>query len=163
MAFKIGVLTGIVVGLLIVVLLLKKRVVCKEFDERQELARGKAFQYAFFTLLGCVLVLGCVDQLDAMARGMLSICIAITVFAITAIRKDAYLSLYENPRTVMILFAVLAAFNLLLGIRSALDGKLVENGVLTFRVTNLLLAVMLVVIMVAYGLRCLSRREEEDE
>jgi hypothetical protein len=94
---------------------------------------------------------------------MLSICIAITVFAITAIRKDAYLSLYENPRTVMILFAVLAAFNLLLGIRAALDGKLVENGVLTFQVTNLLLAVMLLVVMIAYGLRCLSRREEEDE
>jgi 4-amino-4-deoxy-L-arabinose transferase-like glycosyltransferase len=163
MAYKIGVLTGIAAGLLIVALLLKKRVVRKEFDERQELARGKAFQYAFFTLLGCVLVVGCFDCFDSLASGMLSICIAITVFAITAIRKDAYLSLYENPRTVMILFAVLAAFNLLLGIRAALDGKLVENGVLTFQVTNLLLAVMLLVVMIAYGLRCLSRREEEDE
>ena len=46
-----GLAVGILAGLAFVMFLFKKKVLDAHFDERQERARGKAFQYGFFTLL----------------------------------------------------------------------------------------------------------------
>ena len=47
----LGISVGLLAGLLLVALLFKKKILDCHFDERQELARGKAFQYGFFSLL----------------------------------------------------------------------------------------------------------------
>lgn len=170
MGYQIGLLLGFAVGIAagvaLLVMLLKKRVLDMHFDERQERARGVAFQYGFFTLLACGLALGFLDILhhwcDLMAGAALSACIGVTVFAVTAISRDAYLGLYEKPVKIMALFGILAIFNLGLGLRCLLIGNIVENGVLTYWVTNLMVGGMMLAVMAAYGLRCLLRRETED-
>ena len=46
-----GLTVGILAGLLFVAFLFKKKILDMHFDERQERARGKAFQYGFFTMI----------------------------------------------------------------------------------------------------------------
>lgn len=159
---------GFAVAGLLVALLFRIKVLDLHFDERQELARGVAFRYGFYTLATCVLLYGFSDLVyhwcDALVGCVLSLFAGITVLAVTAIRRDAYLGLYERPRQIMALFAVIAVVNLAVGIINMLDGSAVVNGVLTFRVVNLLAGITAAVILAAYAFRCFRQQEvEEDE
>lgn len=165
----VGLAAGLTVGLLVVVLLFKKHILDCTFDERQERARGVAFKYGFFALMFAVILYGLLDMTlgrwcDAMAGGVLCICAGVLVFAVTCVVKDAYLSLREKPRYVMTLFAVMSAVNIVLGAVHILDGDMVEDGVLTFRCTNLAVGIMTTVVLAVYIVNLLlSRRDEEAE
>lgn len=165
----VGLAAGLTVGLLVVMLLFKKHILDFTFDERQERARGVAFKYGFFALMFAIILYGMLDMVlgrwcDAMAGAALCLCVGITVFAITCILKDAYLSLKESPRYVMTLFAVLSVVNIVLGSIHILDGDMVENGILTFRCTNLVVGLMTTVVLAVYIVNfLLSRRGQEEE
>ena len=47
----LGICCGMIIGLVVVALLFKKKVLDVTFDERQERIRGMAYKYAFFTLM----------------------------------------------------------------------------------------------------------------
>ena len=162
----LGMAVGIAAGVVILMVLFKKKVLDMHFDERQERARGVAFKYGFFALAGSMLVLGGVDVAvhwcDMMLGMCLCACIGVTVFAAIAIWKDAYLGLYEKPWKVLVLFAVLAVFNLGVAVTHLLDGGLVENGIVTFRAANMLAGATMLAVMAIYGIRCAVRREAED-
>lgn len=165
----LGLLTGAAVGVVIVWLLFKKRILNNTFDERQELARGKAFQYAYYTLLVAVFAYGLSTYIvgrwiDLLTGLTLCMCISVAVFAIVCIRKNAYLSLKERPKQIMALFAVLSVFNLGIGLIYYMNGSLVEDGVLSFRACNPLVGVLTVIVMIVYAAeQALSRRESEEE
>lgn len=164
----LGLAAGIAVGILMIVLLFRKKILDCTFDERQERARGVAFKYGFFTLMFAIILYGVLDMAlgrwcDAMAGASLCLCAGILVFAVTCIVKDAYLSLKEKPRYVMTLFAVMSIVNIVLGAVHLCDGDLVENGILTFRCTNLVVGVMTTVVLVVYIVNALLRRQEEAE
>ncbi|BAL00185.1 hypothetical protein OBV_29860 [Oscillibacter valericigenes Sjm18-20] len=168
MGLGLGVLTGVAVGLLFVVVLFKMKVLDMTFDERQKRARGQAFAWGFATLVICVAVYGLSDAIlghwiDVLAACILCVCIAVTVFAIVCIRKDAYLSLKERPRRIMLLFAVLAAVNLALGAIYIRNGTLVENGMLTSRACNPITGIMLLVVLAVYAAKYLRDRKETEE
>ena len=57
-----GVLVGALVGVGILALLFKLKVMDLTFDERQERARGQAYKYGFWTLLTCLLLYGFSDM-----------------------------------------------------------------------------------------------------
>ena len=172
MEYKMGIfcgaLTGVLVGLLFVALMKHKKVIDCHFDERQELARGQAFKYSFFVLMAAVLCYGALDTIfglpcDTLAGGFICFAAAMTVFAAVCIRKEAYLSLHEKPGKVMALFAGIAAFNISIGAVYLINGSMVENGVLTFRSTNLICGVMLLIIMGIYAVHLMGRKEETEE
>ncbi|MCX4371114.1 MAG: hypothetical protein OSJ58_04690 [Dysosmobacter sp.] len=165
----IGLTLGMAAGFAVVALLVKKKVLDMHFDERQELARGKAFQYGFFTLLIAAYVYGLSDVLlgrwcDVLTGVTLCIALAICVFAITCILKDAYLSLREKPRTIMTFFALLSIINLGFGVMYHISPGLTENGVLTFRAVNPIIGFATLIILVVYVVNyLLSPRDEEAE
>lgn len=166
--FLLGLAVGVAAGLVCLLVLFRKKVLDMHFDERQERARGKAYQYGFLTLAAVMLALGGLDAAgfhwcDLMAGMTLCICAGTLVFAAAAIWKDAYLGLYETPWKVAALFAVLSVFNLGIGMSSLMGGRVVEDGVLTFRATNLLVGGLLLVILGLYALRCMIRRETEED
>ena len=66
---------------------------------------------------------------DALTGGGLCLAAGILVFSVTCILKDAYLSLLERPRRIMILFVLLSLVNLGLSALMAAHGKLVEDGI----------------------------------
>ena len=150
------------------VLLFKKKVLDMHFDERQERARGKAFQYGFFSLLVALFTYGLSDILlghwcDALAGVSFCAALVLCVFAITCILKDAYLSLREKPRQIMTMFLLLAAVNLGIGGVYLCSGELVENGVLTFRAVNPIMGAAILVILLVYIVNYLLRDREEAE
>ena len=165
----LGISAGILAGLLVVALLFKKKVLDMHFDERQERARGKAFQYGFLTLITAVYAYGVSDIVlgrwcDVLTGVTICLAVSLCVFAVTCILKDAYLSLREKPRTVMTMFVLISAVNLGFGVLYALSGDLVEDGVLTFRAVNPIIGVVTLVILIVYTVNHLLRdREEEAE
>lgn len=165
----VGLTVGLAMGLLFVALLFRKKVLDCTFDERQERARGVAFKYGFFTLMGSIFLYGASELAvgrwcDALTGGCLCLAAGILVFSVTCILKDAYLSLREHPRQVMTLFVLLSLGNLGLGALQAAHGKLVEDGILTFRAVNLVVGFMTLVILIVYIVNfCLRDRETETE
>ena len=165
----VGLAAGLLAGIAFIMSLFKKKVLDMHFDERQERARGKAFQYGFFTLLIAAYAYGISDVLlgrwcDVLTGVTLCIALALCVFAVTCILKDAYLSLREKPRTVMTMFALLSTINLGFGGMYALSGDLVEDGVLTFRAVNPIIGAAILVILIVYIVNYLLRpRDEEAE
>lgn len=163
----VGLAAGIIAGLIFVAFLFKKKVLDMHFDERQELARGKAFQYGFFTLMISAYVYGVSDMVlgrwcDVVAGITLCVALALCVFAITCILKDAYLSLREKPRVVMTMFALLTVVNLGFGVMYAYSGDLIEDGVLTFRAVNPIIGFATLVILIVYIVNHLLRSREEE-
>jgi len=166
---------GLALGILVVVIaasgllafLFKKKVLDCHFDERQERARGKAFQYGFFTLLIAAYAYGISDVLlgrwcDVLTGVTLCIALALCVFAVTCILKDAYLSLRERPRQVMTMFALLSALNLGVGVMQGLHGDLMEDGVLTIRAVNPIIGFATLVILIVYIVKYFLRNREEE-
>ena len=163
----VGISVGLLAGLFVVALLFKKKVLDMHFDERQELARGKAFQYGFFSLLITSYVYAISDMIlgrwcDVPAGITLCLAVSLCVFAITCILKDAYLSLREKPRTVMTMFALMSLINLGFGVMQGVSGDLVEDGVLTFRAMNPIIGTATLVILVVYIVNHLLRSREEE-
>lgn len=164
----LGIPAGILAGLLVVALLFKKKVLDMHFDERQERARGKAFQYGFLTLITAVYAYGVSDIVlgrwcDVLTGVTICLAVSLCVFAVTCILKDAYLSLREKPRTVMTFFALLSAVNLGLGVMYHISPGLTENGVLTYRAVNPIMGTATLVILIVYIINYLLRLREEEE
>ena len=168
----LGILCGAVVGLLIVVILLRLMKTdgsskCK-FDERQELVRGRGFKYAFFTLMIYSMVYGYMDmflaekKIDTMTGTMIGVMLGIVVYAVYSIWNEGYFSLNEDPKRVIIIFAIIAVVNFMLAGMNIADGKMIEDGVLTFRSMNLFCGIMFVIIGGVLMLKkALNAKEDE--
>ena len=168
LGYIFGLLVGILVGVGIVALLFKLKVMDLTFDERQERARGQAYKYGFWTLLSCLLLYGFSDQIfgrwcDVLVGAMLCIAAALLVFASVCIVKDAYLSLKEKPRTIMILLTVVGSLNLAIGIMNWKNGRVVQDGILTFGAANGICGIMVLVILAVYVVNHLLAKREDGE
>ena len=139
-----------------------------EYDERQLLARGKAYKAGFFvTLLYCLLFAALsvteIPFFQSVTGMLLGVFLGIAVFAVTAIRNDAYLGLNENKRSFLILGCVVAVADLVIGVCNGLDGTLMENGQLTFDCLNLMVGVLFTVIVAALLIHDRQVKKEEME
>lgn len=167
LGYIFGLLAGVLVGVGIVALLFKLKVMDLTFDERQERARGQAYKYGFWTLMTCLLY-GFSDMVlgrwcDAIAGAMLCIAAALMVFASVCIVKDAYLSLKEKPRAVLTTLTIVAALNLAIGVMNWKNGRVVEDGILTSGGVNGICGFMALVILVVYLVNYLLAKREDGE
>ena len=163
-----GVLVGALVGIGIIALLFKLKVMDLTFDERQERARGQAYKYGFWTLMGCLLLYGFSDMVlgrwcDAITGIMLCVAVAMVVFASVCIVKDAYLSLKEKPRAIMTLLTVITLLNLAVGAMNWKGGRVVEDGILTYGAVNGICGVITLTILVVYVVNYLMEKQEAGE
>lgn len=169
--FKIALIIGVVIGLLVVVIILA---VTKtgddtknQFDERQELVRGKGFQYGFFTIMisNAVLLFMKAFEIslfsDLQVAMVLSIVIGISVFACYCIWNDGYFALNERRTGLLISFGCCGLSNLLITIGHIIDGDIIKNGTFTFRSTNLFCALLFFVIFIALLAKHIKDRKEE--
>lgn len=149
-SYALGMLFGILVACLVIWAI--GRVINRrygkgrrEYDERQKLAQGKAYKWAFFVLLG-YLILGSVFDLatgirwcDRFTFAFIGTLLAVLVFAVLCIVDDAYMPFSENPRRVIWILGIIGGFNTILGaVNLFTPGAVIVNGVLTYRCVNLL-------------------------
>ncbi len=180
--YLLGVICGVAMGLVLVALLVwitrkmggKVDLECKKgaYDERQLLARGVAYKYAFFTLMIGMVIIALMEEIAgirlfmSMAGVWVMICISLAVFATICILKDAYMSLYENVKGVVIMFSAIGLLNIAIGIGNIVDGvPLIENGVLSTRCANLIVGLLFVYILPVFIGRVIynNKQLEEDE
>lgn len=167
-----GVVCGIIVGIILVVILLKitktnGKIKC-EFDERQEMIRGRGFKYGFYTLLIYDAVYGVVDltvekpYADNLLMLVIGIAISVVVYAGYAIWHESYFALNESPRKFLIAFAAVAVINLAIAGINAKRGILIQEGQLTWYGTNLVAGIMFLAIMLVLGVKLLVVKKEAD-
>lgn len=167
----IGVLAAVAI-LGVVLLILKKAGKLKtyRYDERQKIARGQAYQAGFFTMLIYFFAFGITNGLDLIwcetfVGCFIGIVLGAGVFAVTAIRKDAYLALNENMKTFCLVSGLFIAGNLLSTVANIMAGDLIADGMLTVSAVNMLIALLWVVIFIAQLLhyRKVKKQEKAEE
>ncbi len=134
-----------------------------EYDERQMVGRGKAFQAGFYTTLIACFAVSVIDYLEPFSNGALpwhvgALLLGIAVFAVTAIHFDAYLGFRSNPKRYYFMGAFFIVAMLCMGIPNVCSGN---TDKIVFGIMNLEVAAMWVVIPVALLLHQQSRKEEE--
>ncbi len=166
--------TGFIVGILVVAAVCgiawkvarKKGLGKGEFDERQQIARGKAGTAAYFTLLIYLALWMILRSLEipffmtgiSVFGGAL---LSIAVFVGYSIFHDAYFKASESPRVWIAVICAVAAVNLGIGIfnlvrQPTIQEKLYENHNLF---VGLLMAAVLVCLLVK---RTMDRYGEEE-
>lgn len=168
---KVAFVIGLVIGLLVVAICLavtKKGDETKnQFDERQEMVRGRGFKYGFFTLMISNAVLLLLNVLEVSLFSNMevamtaSIIVGVAVFASYCIWNDGYFALNENRKSMLIIFGLIGVLNLVIGIGNLITGVIIENGALTFRSTNLFCALLFLVIFVVLLLKQIKNGKEE--
>lgn len=138
-----------------------------EFDERQRLARGKAYKSGFYTLLAGLLAVYLLPNLtewqpkDPALLPFAVICIGVTVFACVAVANDAYLGIRQNPRTMLLVMGIVVVCNLLAGV-SVIKSADFTNGITVQNSMNFIIAAMGLIILTALTVRLrMAARDEE--
>ena len=165
---------GVVVGLLIVAvacLVVRKIVLARggkpgEYDERQQIVRGRAFTVAYATIL---IYLAAWMVLNAMQvpffsnshSVLLGLLLSVAVFAGYSIFHDAYFRTSDRPAAWLAVLAVVSALNLAIGI-----GRLVRGATLEARLyenANLMTGIMLAAILVCALIKLARDRRGGEE
>jgi len=140
----------------------------KEYDERQEALRGKAYKYAYFTLIAYLLADGVITKgfeirwAETITESYLGIMISVLVFAIICIKNDAYFSLTEKPGTYLVLFLVLGFVNIgVCVMRYIMHGSLITDGMLNQYAMNLFSGIMFLILAAAMAVKMFNERQLE--
>ncbi|MCM1497708.1 MAG: hypothetical protein NC124_04505 [Clostridium sp.] len=177
--YYLGVAAGFLFGILLVVFAkwlagkLGGRVEWKvknSYDERQLLARGRAYKYAFFTLIFYVAVVSIAKEIHGIKwfmsfAGMwIGVCLSVTVFAVICIAEDAYMSLYENAKTVVITFSLIALINFGAAVPALMGThSLLEDGALSADCMYLVVGITFLVILAVFGGKMIYNKKHGDE
>ena len=163
-------LAGVISGVSLVLIVIFVRKLTKkntgEYDERQIAARGVAYKYGFFAMMLYEFIYGMlaaagVRRTDEAIGAILGIFVGVTVFGVTAIVKDAYLTRNDTPKQTAVSLALVTLGNLLVGIGRLLAGEVVADGVLTIDSVNLVCTVMFLIIGAVGVIHWLRGRKDE--
>lgn len=178
-SYIVGMLSGSAAVFLVILVV---RILCRKhrrvpkmlnpeitYDERQILARGKAYQTAFIVLVGYVLAASCLDeffycpQLMSFGGLWLGVCLSILVFVCICIRRDAYLSLQENAKEFNIMGIVISILNLAPGFLSLYKKQpfLVNNSI-SYHYINLMAGILFLLITLLFDLKLIYDKRAEE-
>lgn len=134
------------------------------------IARGQAYKTAFFTLIFYMCIVSFISEflgnplLMSFTGMWIGICLSITVFAIVCIIKDAYMSLYENAKGIIMMFLVVGICNIGIGILNLEKQPLIENKALSIYCINLIVgSTFLIILAVFCGKLLFDKRNTEEE
>lgn len=140
-----------------------------KYDERQAVARLRAYRAAFWTLAaylcmdGLFTVATGLEWADAMTGPFIGICVAVTVFASISISEDAYFAINEKPRFYLVLFAVVILVNAAVTVKNLADGvSFVADGRLNYHCMNIVVIVTFLAISVTLAVKAASRGKKEE-
>lgn len=163
---------GVVIGLLLAVLLIvfshTDHGLTGNYDERQELQRGKGGKYGLFSMLffNCLIFIleqgGIHLPMSGGYAAMLSAMLGVGVYATYCIWKDAYLALNQKAGRFIAIFLGIGIMNLIMGIDAFVEGVAIQNNQLTLRSMNLVCALFILFICGVLVLKKLCKDREEE-
>lgn len=163
---------GAVIGIAFFVILLaiaqKDNSLKQNYDERQELLRGRGAKYGLYTMMFLNLALFLLETAGVclpVSTGLalfFSVLIGGSVWAVYCIWKDAYFALNQKVNVFIGVFLVMGVINLIIGIDAFLEGVAFQNNQFTLRSLNLFCAIMVLVICGALILKKVCKDREEE-
>lgn len=162
----LGMLMGGALAIFTVAVIKKGDGVKSEYDERQELIRGRGFKYGFFTILIANYIYYMLWMAESIRFLSPDIALVITtllgvcVSACYCIWYDGYFALNEKKGCFIVIAVVGGMINMVLGVWSFASGVAIYNGQLTFRSLNLFCGIMILIIG---GVMLLKKIRKEDE
>ena len=170
---SIGIASGIVIGLIIGFIFFKlankDHKVKTQYDERQQVIRGRGYKAGFYTamILEAVLLVLYYGNLPLPADPYMAhaavIFISCTVLACYTIWNGAYWGLNNDRKRYYIILAGAVVLNAFPVVMTAVHGGLLEYGKLSSVFINLLALVMLAAIGIVMLVRDRLDRNEERE
>lgn len=167
---------GFLCGILIVALCVGLRYFFKkkchmngnEYDECQRAIQGTGYKYAYFTAIIVIMLGGIIEALfdfqwcNLMMLALLGLWISLCVFITYCVIQNAYFSLRCRRKPIMIVMFLAGILNLIIGLCSAADSGLIENGHLNLYAGNLLTALCCIYLAVMMFCRTIWERRQED-
>ena len=159
---------GIVICLIVYAIAQKDDSMKQNYDERQELLRGRGAKYGLYTMFFMNLALFLSEVAGVplpMSTGLalfLSAIVGGGVYAVYCVLKDAYFALNQKANIFIFFFMITAVINLIIGGGAFLDGVAIQNNQLTLRSMNLFCGIMMLLICGALILKKLFKDREEE-
>ena len=154
----IGIIIGIIIGLLICLVIFrffnKDGKMKTQYDEMQELIRGRGYKYSFFTILICEAALiplsvgGVRLPLNAACLHFAIIFIGVVVQATYCIFHDAYVGLNTNMKRFMLVMVIAAVINFASAFAAIAGREMIIDGQLQAPFINLLCGLLLVILAI---------------
>ena len=169
-SYILGFLCGLAVVAIAVLLLrfvFKKKswVLGGEYDERQRAIQGRGYKYAYFTLMIAVVAGGLFDAwtgvrwIEPFPFAMLCLWLSLCVFVTYCISKDAYVTLQEKRKVLILVFVVSALLNLGIALMEILCGDgIITGGCLNLTSANLFTGAASLQIAIALCIRAIYDR-----
>ena len=139
-----------------------------KYDERQTVVRGRAFKYAYGTLLVALLLYAVTEGLwgwcEPVTGCVAAIAVSLIPYVWISVMNEAYW--WANTKRIgqYVTFALLGLMNLGLALSSWLRGDLIVDGVLQVAGANMVLGVLFVYVSIlSLVQRARMRREGNDE
>jgi uncharacterized membrane protein len=166
---SLGMLAGVFTGVVAVAIYftVRRRMGKKndEYDERQMVLRGRAFQKAFFVLIfylfaNSILCAAVGEWAQNGVDGLLGVFVAIGYFIVSCIHTNAYLALQQKPQYYQRLFAIVCVVGAFSGYANWKDEGFLTDGLVN---TNAIIPACGVVFLVALiALTVHTHRREDD-
>lgn len=141
------------------------------YDERQTIARNKAYRCAFAAIM-CYFVAGelvtllsekdwCTPECN-IGIGMF---ISLGTFVVISIVNDAYIPAVSNNKNKsnLLIITLLGGYQLFMGICSVIDDGIMQNGLLNLPITLCVGVLMVIVVLTQLIKFAFDRKAEKDE
>ena len=168
-----GFTTGLIIGLVLVVIFFKiantNNKIKSEYDERQQRIRGKAYKYAFYTMiLYHVFMIGLSFAdisipIEPYVSEFFGIFLGCTVLGGYCVWHDVYWGLNNNKKRDFVIFGVCLLLNLFPVVMPALSGEFARDGISGAPMINIMVIIMMLILLVELGIKHLIDKNKNDE
>ena len=165
-----GIIFGIVLAIVLFVVANSDHKIKSEYDERQQALRGKAYRYAFYSMIVVEAFLLVVDMskmelpVENYVLHFAGIIIGGMVLATYSVFHDVYWGMNNNKKRYIVLFIALTVLNALPVIGAARAGDLIENGKLGVGGVNIAVLIMMGVLLIELMIKhVMDNKKEESE
>ena len=170
--YAAGLAVGIIVALILFLIIWRfnKKKLKGQFDERQELVRGRGYKYASFTLLSLVTLdlllegFGAFETLPFTRELFLFFVIlaGVMVYALYCIKNDSYFGVGMDTRTYRAIMWVVIVCNAISAVSGLMNGGAMVDGKLAFGPwAALIFVIAFIILMISLKVR--SRRADLEE
>ncbi len=172
--FMVGMILVIVISVLAGMFIVSRMNSDKEFktkyDERQQIVRGKGYKFAFWTMVGLLVLNIIFDASDIhlpMKNSVLYfviILIGIMVHTVYCVFNDGYFGMNNPPKQYYIFMFFIGLLNLVIGFINSKGGRLIDDGIIDTPFINLLCGMMFVVLGICIVIkRIISKSDDESD
>lgn len=169
----VGVLVGGFVGLAIaaitIVICNKNKKFKTNYDERQQIERGKAYKYSFYAMCAYYALLMAVFigevplPFDMPSLMFLGIAVGLLTNCEYSIIKGAYWGMNNDPKKYSLSFLIITALNIFLAIMQNKNGMVYSDGQFHSGMVNVICAIIFVILGLTLAIKSAIKRNDREE